>query len=148
MPLFHLWIMKGWEVWMPSPGTKRQYITHCRSLSVLLYPTATGTAEPCQALPLVTPSRTRALPQTHGWTHGQMDSSRSAAHRVGQAHGHKAMVGLECDMAQWKKNPYYKIFPNPPTFLLPFGAERLHCALGFAQGRACTGKGGAAHPSA
>lgn len=89
---------------MSSAGTKRQYITHCRSLSVLLYPTAMGTAEPCQALPPVTPSTTRALPRTHRRTHGQMDSSRAAAHRVGQARGHKATVGLECDMAQWEKN--------------------------------------------
>lgn len=51
--------MQGWEVWMPSAGPKRQYITQCRSLSVLLFPTAMGTAEPCQALPLVTPGMTR-----------------------------------------------------------------------------------------
>lgn len=66
---------------------------------------ASHSHEHCRALPSTAPGDPKhdQSPASDTRTDGQMDSSTSASHRVGQARGHKAMVALECDMAQWKK---------------------------------------------
>lgn len=84
-----------------------------------------GTASPSTAL--VAPSMTRALGHTD--RHRDRHTDRGTGLLLQSGTGHKAMVGCECDMAQWKKIKYFLIHPPSCSRLQQNGSVVLWALL-------------------
>lgn len=108
----------------------------------------TRSRRPCTALQSTGPRSLPARPEPSlgpTATDRQTDSSRSAARREGRASSlvsRKAMVGLEYDMAQWKRNTNIKFFLIHPPSCSPLEQNSSVVARGLLKGRTRTGKGG------
>lgn len=108
----------------------------------------TRSHRPCKALQCTDPHSLQALPRTR--SHGQTGSSRSTARREGRASSlvsRKAMVGLECDMARWKKITNMKFFQIHPPSCSPLEQNSSIIPQGLLKPEPAQGREGFHRPS-